>query len=152
VPFETEPVAAAGDNAGVEPARELTADDGARPCSVRRRVAVIAAIVAYALLAAGCRPLTGPALVAVLVAGAPLCWLGVRRHPRRARSVGARSAAVWLGLGGLAATFELGLWLGPDDTAHPTLSTLADPVLSTYPGRVLGYLLWVGSGVWLVSR
>jgi hypothetical protein len=59
---------------------------------------------------------------------------------------------VWLGLAGLAAAFELGLRLGPDDAAHPTLSTLADPVLSTYPGRVLGYLLWIGSGAWLVTR
>jgi ferric-dicitrate binding protein FerR (iron transport regulator) len=135
-----------------DPAREVTADR-ARPRPVRRRrAAVIGAVVAYALLAAVCRPLTDPALGAVLVAGVPLCWLGVRRRPRHARSVGRRSAAVWLGLGGLAAAFELALWLGPDDAAHPTLSTLADPVLSTYPGRVLGYLLWVGSGVWLVSR
>ena len=59
---------------------------------------------------------------------------------------------MWLGWGGLAVAFELAIWLGPDDRAHPTLSTLADPVLSTYPGRVLGYLLWVGAGVWLVSR
>jgi hypothetical protein len=59
---------------------------------------------------------------------------------------------VWLGIGGLVAAFEIALRLGPDDLAHPTLSTLADPVLSTYPGRVLGYLLWIGSGVWLVSR
>jgi hypothetical protein len=146
------PLRPGGDNAGVDPAGEVTAD-GARPWPVWRRRAVVAgAIVAYALLAAMCRPLTGPALVAVLVAGTPLCWLGVRRRPRRGRSVGARSAAVWLGFGGLAAAFELGLWLGPDDPAHPTLSTLADPVLSTYPGRVLGYLLWVGSGAWLVSR
>jgi hypothetical protein len=136
----------------VDPAQEASVE-GVRPWPVRRRRAVIVgAVVAYALLAALCRPLTGPALGAVLVAGAPLCWLGVRRRPRRARSAGARSAAVWLGLAGLAAAFELGLWLGPDDAAHPTLSTLADPVLSTYPGRVLGYVLWVGSGVWLVSR
>jgi disulfide bond formation protein DsbB len=110
------------------------------------------AIVAYALLAALCRPLTRPALLAVLVVGAPMCWFGVRRRPRRAGPVGGRSAAVWLGLGALAAAYELGLWLGPDDAAHPTLSTLADPVLSTYPGRVLGYLLWAGAGAWLVSR
>jgi hypothetical protein len=140
------------DNPGVGPARELTAD-GAQPRQVRcRRAAVIGAIVAYALVAAVCRPLTAPALGAVLVAGIPMCWLGVRRRPRRARSVGRRSAAVWLGWAGLAAAFELAIWLGPDDHAHPTLSTLADPVLSTYPGRVLGYLLWVGAGAWLVSR
>lgn len=113
---------------------------------------MLAGIVAYALVAALCRPLTQPALIAVLVAGAPLCWLGVRRRPRRAPPAGVRSAAVWLGVLGLAVAFELGLWLGPDDAAHPTLSTLADPVLSTYPGRVLGYVLWLGSGAWLVSR
>ncbi|MGW4943302.1 hypothetical protein ACWEOZ_17150, partial [Actinoplanes sp. NPDC004185] len=77
---------------------------------------------------------------------------GVRRRPRPAPPLGVRSAAVWLGLLALGVAFELGLWLGPDDLAHPTLSTLADPVLGTYPGRVLGYGLWVGSGLWLVNR
>lgn len=118
----------------------------------RRRAAVAAAVLAYALVAALCRPLTGPAVGAVLIAGLPLCWIGVRRRPRRAEPVGGRSAAVWLGVGALAAAFELGVWLGPDDAAHPTLSTLADPLLSTYPGRVLGYLLWLGAGLWLVNR
>jgi hypothetical protein len=113
---------------------------------------VVGGVVAYALLAARCRPLTDPALAAVLVAGVPLCLIGVLRRPRRVRSVGGRPAVVWFGLGALAVAFELGLWLGPDDAAHPTLSTLADPALSTYPGRVLGYLLWAGAGVWLVSR
>ena len=137
----------------MDPAREIIADGVRQPSPVRRsRAAVIGAIVAYALLAAMFRPLTGAALVAVLVAGAPLCWLGVRRRPRHTESVGRRSAVVWLGLGGLAAAFELGIWLGPDDAAHPTLSTLADPILSTYPGRVLGYVLWIGSGVWLATR
>jgi hypothetical protein len=127
----------------------MTADELHRR---RRRAAVVGLVVAYAVLAAACRPLTGPALIAVLAAGAPLCWLGVRRRPRQATPVGARSTAVWLGLLALGVAFELGLRLGPDDLTHPTLSTLADPVLSTYPGRVLGYGLWVGSGVWLVSR
>ena len=68
-----------------------------------------------------------------------------------ARRVGGRSAAVWLGFGGWPG-FQRGLRLQPDDAAHPTLNTLADPVLSIYPGRVLGYLLWIGSGAWLVSR
>jgi hypothetical protein len=142
----------ADDNAGVDTAREVIAD-GARPRPFwRRRGTVVGAVIGYALVAAACRPLTDPALVAVLVVGVPLCWCGVRRRPRRTRSTGGWSAAVWLGLGGLAVAFELGLWLGPDDAAHPTLSTLADPALSTYPGRVAGYLLWVGSGAWLVSR
>jgi hypothetical protein len=119
---------------------------------VTRRLLVAAAIVAYALVAALFRPLTNPALVAVLVVGVPLAWIGIRRRPRREAAAGRRSAALWLGIGGLAAVFELAVWLGPDDVAHPTLSTLADPVLNTYPGRVAGYVVWIGSGVWLASR
>lgn len=117
-----------------------------------RRAAVTVAIGAYALVAARFRPLTAPATVAVLVAGVPLLWYGVRRRPRPAAPVGTRSAAVWAAVGTVAAAYEIGLFLGPDDAAHPTLSTLADPLLSTYPGRVLGYVCWLGTGAWLVSR
>jgi anti-sigma factor RsiW len=134
------------DNRGMGPARKAIAD------AVRRRAVIGAVVLGYAMFAALCRPLTGPALAAVLVAGVPLCWYGVRRSPRRAQPVGRHSVGVWLGVGGLAGVLELAIWLGPDDRAHPTLSTLADPLLQNYPGRVLGYLLWAGLGVWLVSR
>lgn len=120
--------------------------------SWRRRVAVVTVMVAYALVAALCRPLTWGSLIAVLAAGLPLSALGIRNRPRRPQPAGARSAAFWLSIGVLAGAYELGLWLGPDDAAYPTLSTLADPVLATYPGRVAGYLLWIGAGVWLVRR
>lgn len=116
------------------------------------RLGAAAAILGYALVAALCRPLTTPALAAVLLAGVPLMWIGVRRRPRRTAPAGRRSVALWLGIGALATAFELAVFLGPDDAAHPTLSTLADPLLSTYPGRVAGYLAWIGSGVWLASR
>ena len=78
--------------------------------------------------------------------------LGVRRGARATRPVGMRSAAVWLGIGAVAGIYELGMRLGPNDVDHPTLSTLADPALSTYPGRVGGYVPWIGFGVWLVTR
>jgi hypothetical protein len=120
--------------------------------SARRGVLVAAAVVGYALLAALCRPLTVPALVAVAVVGVPLFCAGVWRRPGAVRPVGARSAFVWLGLAAVGVAFELGLWLGPNDTDHPTLSTLADPVLNTYAGRVAGYVAWICSGVWLVTR
>jgi hypothetical protein len=32
------------------------------------------------------------------------------------------------------------------------LSLLLDPVLETYPARVLGYALWLAAGRWLVTR
>src|SRR3954453_2341133 len=104
-----------------------------------RRTAIAGAVVASALIAAGCRPLTHAALLAVGAVGLPLLCLGVWRRPRATRPVGVPSAVVWLGLGAVGGIYELGLRLGADDADHPTLSTLADPALSTYPGRVGGY-------------
>ena len=120
--------------------------------TARRRAALAGGVLAYACVAALCRPLTEPALAAVLLAGLPLCWLGVRRRPARTHRAGGRSVAVWLGLGVVAGAFELALRLGPNDVAHPTLSTLADPLLATYPGRVVGYAGWLAAGLWLASR
>jgi hypothetical protein len=108
-------------------------------------------VVAYALAAAFCRPLTWPALAAVLLVGVPLVWYGVRRRPV-VPGVDGRSVAVWGGVAAVGVTLELALRFGPNDLAWPTLSTLVDPVLDTYPGRVAGYLLWLGAGVWLVRR
>jgi len=34
----------------------------------------------------------------------------------------------------------------------PPFSLLLDPVLETYPGRLLGWLAWLGVGRWLVTR
>jgi hypothetical protein len=108
-------------------------------------------IVAYALVAALCRPLTWPALAAVLLVGVPLAWYGVRRKPA-VPAVGGRSVAVWSGVAAVGVTLELALRLGPNDLAWPTLSTLLDPALETYPGRVAGFALWLGAGAWLVRR
>ena len=130
----------------------MTVDEQGGRAPGRRRAAIAGGVLAYAAVAALCRPLTEPALAAVLLAGLPLCWVGLRRRSRRAEPVGGRSVAVWLGLGVVAGGFELALRLGPNDDAHPTLSTLADPLLATYPGRVVGYAGWLAAGLWLASR
>jgi hypothetical protein len=113
---------------------------------------VAVGILVYAGAAALCRPLTLPASVAVLLVGAPLAWYGVRRSPVACAPVGAPSVAAWGGVGAVVVAAELALLAGPNDLTWPTLSTLLDPVLATYPGRVVGYLLWLGAGVWLVRR
>lgn len=110
------------------------------------------AVLAYALCAALARPLTLPALVAVLLPGVPLAWYGVRRGPRTSTRAGRRTAVTWLGLGVTFCLWELAAFLTGNNAAHPTFSMLADPVLADYPGRVAGYLVWVGTGAWLVRR
>ncbi|NMI02152.1 hypothetical protein [Pseudonocardia acidicola] len=113
-----------------------------------------AAIAGYALLAAPARPLTAPAAVAVLAPGVLLLVLRARHPvaplPSTARPVAA--AVLWLGLGVLFGLWELAAALWGDDAAHPTFSLMLDPVLATYPGRVLGYLGWLALGRWLVTR
>lgn len=109
---------------------------------------------AYAVVAALARPLTAPAVVAVLVPGVVLPAVRARRPvaplPTTARP---RAAAVqWGSLAlVLAAWWTVAFGWG-NDPSHPTLSLLLDPVLDTYPGRLVGWLLWLAAGRWLVTR
>jgi hypothetical protein len=110
-----------------------------------------AVLVGYALVAALCRPLTAAAAVAVLVPGVVLAAVAVARTPRPAAVP--RSAAVpWVVLLGAAGVWELVLFVWGNDAERPTLSLLLDPVLDTYPGRLVGYLGWLAAGRWLVAR
>ena len=112
-----------------------------------------ALILAYAALAALCRPLTVPAVIAVLVAGAVLTAVAARPRVRAPRAVcPRRSVLPWLVLALLLVAWELIAVFWGNDSAHPTLSLLLDPVLETYPGRLVGYLAWLGAGRWLVTR
>jgi hypothetical protein len=110
-------------------------------------------ILLYAALAAFCRPLTAPAAVVVLLAGAALLALAARRRVPPGRSVCSRRSLVpWVVLVLLFGGWELTAALWGNDSAHPTFSLLLDPVLETYPGRLLGWLAWLGLGRWLVTR
>jgi hypothetical protein len=117
-----------------------------------RRLAVVVAVGAYALVAALARPLTIPSTVTVLLPGVLIAVYGVRRPPSRPVHTTGATVATWIGLGVLFCGWELVAFSWGNDAAHPTFSLLADPVLDTYPGRVAGYLLWLGTGIWLVSR
>ncbi len=112
-----------------------------------------ALILLYAALAALCRPLTVPAVVAVLLAGAVLVAVAVRPRVRPRRpTCPRRSVLPWVVLALLLVGWELIAVFWGNDSAHPTLSLLLDPVLDTYPGRLVGYLGWLGVGRWLVTR
>lgn len=113
---------------------------------------VYLAMIGYALLAAFARPLTAPAVAAILVPGSALLYWGVRRAPTRSIRVSRATVATWLGLGLVFCGWELVAYYSGNDPAHPTLSILTDPVFATYPGRVAGYLVWLLTGAWLVTR
>ena len=113
-----------------------------------------AAIVGYAALAALARPLTLPAVVAVLLPGLALLTLAARRPARPVRPVRPRAPAVilWTAMTLLVVGWEATAWVWGNDYEHPTLSLLLDPVLDTYPGRVVGWVGWLAAGRWLVTR
>jgi hypothetical protein len=116
------------------------------------RSLIYSAILGYALLAAFARPLTAPAVAAILLPGSALLLRGIRRAPIRIVRVTRSTVMVWVGLGLLFCAWELVAYYSGNDLAHPTLSILLDPVFATYPGRVAGYLAWLLTGAWLVSR
>lgn len=113
-----------------------------------------AVLLGYAVVAALAEPLTGPAAVAVLAAAGVLVAVRLRRpvaplppaaRPRLAAAQWALPAVL------LAAWWGVGFGWG-NDAARPTLSLLLDPVLGTYPGRLVGWVAWLATGRWLVTR
>jgi len=125
-----------------------------------------ALIVLYAVLAALCSPLTAPAAVAVLIAGAAALVLIARRPPRRVCShrvselpvpqrgavPSRRSLLLWVLLVLLVGCWELIALFWGNDREHPTLSLLLDPILDSYPGRLVGWLGWLAAGRWMVTH
>ena len=110
-------------------------------------------LLLYAVLAGFCRPLTAPAAIVVLLAGAALLTLAAwRRVPPRPAVCSRQCVVPWVVLAVLFAGWELTAAFWGNDSAHPTFSLLLDPVLETYPGRLLGWLAWLGTGRWLVTR
>ncbi len=111
-----------------------------------------AAVIGYATLAALCRPLTVEAAVAVGLPAVALVVLAAQRRPPPRVVLARRHVAPWVGLVVVFAVWEATAALWGNDAAHPTLSLLLDPVLATYPGRVVGWTAWLSVGRWLVSR
>jgi len=75
-----------------------------------------------------------------------------RRVPQGPTVCSRRSVVPWVVLALLFGGWELTAAVWGNNSAHPTFSLLLTPVLETYPGRVVGWLTWLGVGRWLVSR
>jgi len=123
-----------------------------RPLLLSRFAVVAVCVTAYSLVAAAARPLTLPSTFTVLLPGLALAVWGIWRAPKRAVRTNRLTVVTWFFLLGLFCAWELvAFWWG-NDQAHPTLSLAFDPVLENYLARVAGYVLWLGTGAWLVSR
>ena len=112
-----------------------------------------ALIVGYALLAALARPLTAPAVLAVAWPGVLLLMVRARRPVARpSEPLPGGAVATWATLAAAVAGWWLVAFTWGNDAEHPTLSLLLDPLFDTYPGRLAGWLAWLGTGRWLVTR
>jgi hypothetical protein len=154
-------VTAAGATAGAPPV-PIT---GSPSASARwRRPALLAAGLAggvlYAVVVGSFSRYSWPATVAVAGLGAVVVAIGWR-GPRHTRPAPPRPPLAGLVLWGVLAV-ACCLWelwslleqpnLATSSYAHPTISTLTDPVLSTWAGRSVVLAAWLGFGWFLVER
>jgi len=128
-----------------------------------RRPALLAAWLAggvlYAVVAGSFSRYSLPAAVAVAGLGAVVVAIGWR-GPRHTRPAPPRPPLIGLALWGavFVAACLWELWslleqpnLATSSYAHPTISTLTDPVLSTWAGRSVVLAAWLGLGWFLVE-
>ena len=138
--------------------------DGRRAPARWRRPALLAAGLAggvlYAVVVGSFSRYSWPATVAVMGLGAVVVTIGWR-GPRHTRPAPPRPPLAGLVLWGAAfvAACLWELWslleqpnLATSSYAHPTISTLTDPVLSTWAGRSIVLAAWLGLGWFLVER
>lgn len=145
--------------AGVVPAPAWAA---IRPGGRRRLIvgALLAAAVAYAIVIGSFIRYSWPATAGIISLGTIVVLIGWH-GPVRARPDGGRlpvaGTLAWAGVLVAGCLWELAALLEQpslttDSFAHPTISTLTDPLLATSPGRAVVLLAWVGFGWYLVER
>lgn len=121
-------------------------------------VLVAAVIVAYCWFAADLRPFTLPIDVAVALPSLVVAALTWRRPDSRSFVAGdtkvarGRGAAPWAVLFGLLAAFEVVAYFSSPRRDHPTLSSMADALMNTHPGRAAVFALWLLLGWALLLR
>jgi hypothetical protein len=153
-------VTAAGAAAGAPPAPIAA---GLPATTGRHRPALLAAGLAggvlYAVVVGSFSRYSWPATEPVAGLGAAVVAVGWR-GPRHTRPAPPRPPAVGLALWGavFVAACLWELWslleqpnLATSSYAHPTISTLTDPVLSTWAGRSVVLAAWLGLGWFLVE-
>jgi hypothetical protein len=158
-------VTAADAASGAPPAPIAAGQAGAPRARARwRHPALLAAGLAggvlYAVVVGSFSRYSWPATVPVAALGAAVVAIGWR-GPSHNRPAQPRPPTVGLALWGVLAV-ACCLWelwslleqpnLATSSYAHPTISTLTDPVLGTWAGRSIVLAAWLGLGWFLVER
>ena len=121
-------------------------------------VAVVAVALVYAWIASGLRAFTHPEAVAVsialVVAGVALLRARHRldEEAESGEEVTRRGTWVWVTLVVALLAWELISYRLSPRIDHPTLSSIADAIMSTHPGRFALFAAWLGVGYWLFRR
>jgi len=132
--------------------------------SGRRRLMAVAALLAcgaaYAGVVGSFARYSWPVTACIIVLGTVVVLIGwhgpVRARPARGRLPVAGTLA-WVAVLVAGCLWELDALLQQpsittDSYAHPTISTLTDPVLATSPGRAVVLFAWLSFGWYLVER
>lgn len=107
----------------------------------------------YAWWATSWRPFTWPASVATLAGGLAAVAVGSRRRAPRLGTQQARVGfAVWAVLALAVTGWELAAFLQAPRFEHPTISSLANPVLEDHLVKAVGFLAWLAFSVDLARR
>jgi hypothetical protein len=134
------------------------------PAGGRRRLLILAVLLigaaAYAGVVGSFIRYSWPATAGIIILGTVVVLIGwhgpLRRRQVRGRppAAGTLAWAVMLVFGCLweLAALLLQPSITTDSYAHPTISTLTDPVLATSPGRSLALAAWLALGWYLVER
>lgn len=155
----------AAGKAAAAPVAEAEAPARASPPVPRshRRLLILAGVAGGALFATVVGSFTRyswPATVGVIGLGATVVAIGWR-GPLRPRpdpgKLPRRGVVLWAGLLMAAGLWELAaLFLQPGlavtSYAHPTISALTDPLLTSHAGRSVALAIWVAIGWFLAER
>jgi hypothetical protein len=126
----------------------------------RMLVPGVAAAVVYSLTVGSFDRYSWPATAGVVGVGASVVVIGWG-GPVRSRDIPPKfsrpSVLTWASLLVIAGLWELAALLGQPNIetgsyAHPTISTLTDPLLASTLGRAVALLGWIGLGFFLVER
>jgi hypothetical protein len=113
-------------------------------------IAAVAVALAYSWIAGGLRPFTQPGNISVALPVVAVLVLVCLRRPRGRGTdtarIGRKTVIVWVGLLVALVAWELIAYRSSPRDDHPTLSSIADSIMSVHPGRAAMFLGWLAAG------